>query len=36
MLVELVRNGDTYSLQMKKAIIQKIVGNYSAPKKLIQ
>ena len=34
-LMELVRNGDTYSSQMKKVIIQKILSNYSAPKKLI-
>ncbi|MCE8163647.1 MAG: hypothetical protein I3274_05555 [Candidatus Moeniiplasma glomeromycotorum] len=35
MLIELVRQGDTYSPQMKKAIIQKILNNYSSPKKLI-
>jgi len=33
--MELVKNGDGYSLQMKKAIIQKILSNYSTPKKLI-
>jgi len=35
MLMELVKNGDGYSPQMKKAIIQKILSSYSAPKKLI-
>ena len=34
-LMELVKNVDTYSPQMKKAIIQKILSNYSTPKKLI-
>jgi hypothetical protein len=34
-LVELVNNGIDYSPQMKKAIIQKILSNYPAPKKLI-
>jgi len=33
--MELVKNGDGYSPQMKKAIIQKILSNYSTPKKLI-
>jgi hypothetical protein len=34
-LMELVKNGDAYSLSMKKAIIQKMLSNYSLPKKLI-
>jgi hypothetical protein len=34
-LVELLRNDDAYSLEMKKEIAQKIVGNYYSPKKLI-
>lgn len=34
-LMELVKNGDTYSPQMKKAIVQKILSSYSTPKKLI-
>jgi hypothetical protein len=35
MLVELVRNGENYSLQTKKAIIKEVLNNYSSPKKLI-
>jgi len=35
MLMELVHNGEDYTLEMKKAIIQKILSNYSMPKKLI-
>jgi hypothetical protein len=34
--MELVKNADAYSSQMKKAIIQKILSTYSTPKKLIQ
>ena len=34
--MELVRNGEDYTLEMKKAIIQKILSNYSMPKKLIR
>ncbi|CAJ0823860.1 12288_t:CDS:2 [Entrophospora sp. SA101] len=30
-----VRNGDTYSLQMKKAVIQEVLSHFSSPKKLI-
>src|SRR6185437_36816 len=36
MLMELVHNGEDYTLEMKKAIIQKILSNYSMPKKLIR
>ncbi|WNE40301.1 MAG: hypothetical protein GBAus27B_000368 [Mycoplasmataceae bacterium] len=34
MLMELLQNGESYSLQMKKAIIKEVLNNYSSPKKL--
>lgn len=35
MLMELLHNGENYSLQMKKAIIKEVLINYSSPKKII-
>ncbi|CAI2180335.1 6193_t:CDS:2, partial [Funneliformis geosporum] len=34
-LMELVKNSDTYSPQMKKAIVQQILSSYSTSKKLV-
>lgn len=36
MLMELLQNGENYSLQMKKAIVKEVLSNYSSPKKLIR
>ncbi|WNE40566.1 MAG: hypothetical protein mread185_000023 [Mycoplasmataceae bacterium] len=35
MLMELLSNGENYSLQMRKAIVKEVLSNYSTPKKLI-